>query len=51
MGDLNFKQVIKRAEKYFCSDIDFEAKAERIAPQSYTPSRREVEKIRTRFIV
>ncbi|MGB4414305.1 MAG: pitrilysin family protein [Paludibacter sp.] len=44
MGDLNFKQVIKRAEKYFCSDIDFEAKAKRIAPQSYTPSRREIEK-------
>ena len=44
MGDLNFKQLVKWAEKYLQTDDVFAPKSERKSPESYSPSRKQIEK-------
>lgn len=44
LGDLNFKQLIRWAEKYLQTNHTSKRVSERFSPTAYTPSRREVEK-------
>lgn len=44
LGDLNFKQLIRWAEKYLQTNHTTKRVSERFSPTAYTPSRREVEK-------
>ncbi len=43
-GNLNFRQVIKSAEKYFNTSVVFQPKPQRIPPAVYTPVQKLVEK-------
>ena len=43
-GNLNFRQVIKSAEKYFNTSVVFQPKPQRIPPAGYTPAQKQVEK-------
>ena len=44
MGDQNFNQLIKRAEKYFSTNATYQPKTIRQAPETYTPTTKVVEK-------
>ena len=44
MGDQNFSQMIKRAEKYFSTTADYQPKSIRLAPETYTPTTKTIEK-------
>ena len=44
LGDINFKQLIRWAEKYLTTESAPERIPERVAPTVYTPSRREIVK-------
>jgi predicted Zn-dependent peptidase len=44
LGDLNFKQLIRWAEKYLKEDASTKRESQRYAPTVYTPSRREIDK-------
>lgn len=44
MGDQNFSQMIKKAEKYFSTNATYNPKSIRQAPETYTPTTKVVEK-------
>lgn len=44
MGDQNFSQMIKKAEKYFSTNATYNPKSIRRAPETYTPITKVVEK-------
>jgi len=44
LGDLNFKQLIRWAEKYLLVETADKRELKRFSPTIYTPSRREIEK-------
>jgi len=44
LGDVNFNQIIRWAEKYLQTDINEKKMLPRLAPTSYTPARREIVK-------
>ena len=44
LGDLNFKQLIRWAEKYLQTDNIQNLQPKRVSPANYAPSRREIEK-------
>jgi predicted Zn-dependent peptidase len=44
IGDINFNQLIKWAQKYLITNRSFNEKPRRIAPENYTPSSLEVNK-------
>jgi len=44
LGDLNFKQLTRWAEKYLQAESTTKRESERFSPTVYTPSRREIEK-------
>jgi len=44
LGDLNFKQLVRWAEKYLHTEPSYSQSPKRFSPITYTPSRKEVEK-------
>ena len=44
LGDLNFKQLVRWAEKYLHTEPSYSMSPKRFSPTTYTPSRKEVEK-------